>query len=526
MENNQLERVKNICSLMRGNMSLENIPTAALILYKLSLNEMSEGRLYEIAQSLSAEHFISNPFKNSEDLQFMYNSLNGSFDADSLLLFYACCKNNLFFVPNTTIKEFAHHINSPNKSILICEGEKFAQSLKFLIDENKDSDITITVQDNLFIRILEAVFEKHENVHIMQTNIYEYEFIKDRFDLILSVPTFGGRLMVDQKQSFICREYELVAAENLLLHLNSIGKLLIVLPARITFSGGKVQELRRFIQGMYSLEEISELPSGTFSMTNIKTYLFAISTGKTEEVAIKRYDLFGSKKEDKYLKIKDETFVLSSELEDMGDWNIDKIFSSQDDEWMQYQESPIKKVSLEEVADIFRGKLVNTKDENGRIGVINISNIREYDINYDTLDHIDENERKISGHLLKDGDLLLPARGTAMRTAVFREQNYPCIASSNIIIIRPKKNKLSGTYLKIFLDSEIGGKILQSLQQGTTVMNISYKDLSTIQVPLLPFEDQKQIEEEYQKELNLYQKNILNAEEKWSLVIKKLKNKF
>jgi restriction endonuclease S subunit len=277
---------------------------------------------------------------------------------------------------------------------------------------------------------------------------------------------------------------------------------------------------------MYKLEEISELPSGTFSMTNIKMYLFVISAGKTEELAIKRYELLGIKKEDKYLKIKDETFILNSELEDMGDWNISKIFSSQDNEWMQYQESTVKKVSLGEVANIFRGKLVNTKDENGKIGVVNISNIRDYDINYETLDHLDEDERKISGYLLKEGDLLLPARGTAMRTAVFEEKNYPCIASSNIIIIRPKDKLLSATYLKVFLDSDIGGKILQSLQQGTVVMNISHKDLTTIQIPLLPLEEQKEIENEYKKELKIYQKSIEDAEEKWSKVIKKLKNKF
>lgn len=521
-----MERVKNICSWIRGSVPVEDIPAAILILYGLKLNKTKKSNIYDVAQSLSAEYLIRNPFKNPEELQFIYDSLNDVFDVDFLLLFYECCKNNLFFVSDAITKELHYHINPLVKSILICEGEKFSQNLKSIVEENKDSQITITTQNFLFKKILEAVFKSNKNVQIVVTNIYEYEFVKDRFDLIISVPAFGGRLMVNQKQSFICREYELVAAENLLLHLTSVGKLLIVLSARITFSGGKVQELRHFIQGMYKLEEISELPLGTFSMVNIKMYLFAISAGKTEEVAIKRYDLFGVKKEDKYLKIKDETFIMSSELEDAGDWNIDKILSSQDDEWLQYQESTIKKVSLCEVADIFRGKLVNMKDENGKIGVVNISNIRDYDINYETLDHFDEDERKISAHLLKEGDLLLPARGTAMRIAVFEEQNYSCIASSNIIIIRPKDKLLSAIYLKVFLASDIGGKILQSLQQGTVVMNISHKDLATIQIPLLPFEEQKEIENEYKKELKIYQKSIDDAEEKWSKVIKQLKSKF
>ena len=73
--------------------------------------------------------------------------------------------------------------------------------------------------------------------------------------------------------------------------------------------------------------------------------------------------------------------------------------------------------------------------------------MKDYIIDYDVLDYIEEPERKVANYLLKNDDVLLPARGTAIRTAVFKEQNYPCIASSNLIVVRPIPNKLSGTYL-------------------------------------------------------------------------------
>lgn len=38
----------------------------------------------------------------------------------------------------------------------------------------------------------------------------------------------------------------MIAAENLALHLRSKGILSIVLPAKITFAGGTVKELREF----------------------------------------------------------------------------------------------------------------------------------------------------------------------------------------------------------------------------------------------------------------------------------------
>ena len=42
------------------------------------------------------------------------------------------------------------------------------------------------------------------------------------------------------------------------------------------------------------------------------------------------------------------------------------------------------------MAEVFRGKLVSKKDDAGSIGVLNISNIGEYEIDFDGIDHISE----------------------------------------------------------------------------------------------------------------------------------------
>lgn len=139
------------------------------------------------------------------------------------------------------------------------------------------------------------------------------------------------------------------------------------------------------------------------------------------------------------LEVADDTFVMIDELEEQGDWSIDRIFAQQDEEYHNFQKSGIRKELIENVAQVFRGKAVNKKDPAGNIGVVNISNIGDYDIDYESLDHLQEEERKVANYLLQEGDVLLPARGTAIRTAVFHEQIYPCIASSNVIVIRPEK---------------------------------------------------------------------------------------
>ena len=175
-----------------------------------------------------------------------------------------------------------------------------------------------------------------------------------------------------------------------------------------------------------------------------------------------------------------------------------------------------------DVAEIFRGKAITEKNPTGSIGVVNISNILEYDIDYNSLDHLDEQERRVANYILKTDDLLLPARGTAIRTAVFKEQTYPCIASSNLIVIRPKPGALSGTYLKLFLDSAIGKKLIKSTQQGTAVMNISYRDFENIEIPYLPYEKQMEIANRYKEGLKKYQEIISSAQEKWQDTLREL----
>lgn len=81
---------------------------------------------------------------------------------------------------------------------------------------------------------------------------------------------------------------------------------------------------------------------------------------------------------------------------------------------------------------------------------------------------------------------------------------------------------LDSVYLKMFFDSPLGAKILASVQQGTAVVNLSFRDLQEVEIPLPPMEEQKQMTDEYQRELDVYLKTIQNAEERWNNTLEKL----
>ena len=531
---NKAESYWNFFNFLRGQMSASDMRVAAL-LTGIAMEKC------EIRPDLENEQDVVQIMRNaSEDLGFgriFYRSEQNAFIGYTLLKQAAPLDweemlgeidekaANLVHLPKALIEHFEGFFESDTKYVLIAEGEKFTPNLKSMVDAYPKCDFTITTTNPAYTAILGRVFQGYRNVRVVTTSIYEYEFLQEQFDLILSVPAFGSRLLVGREQHFMCREHEMVALENLLLHLGPSGRLAILLPARVTFAGGNVKGLRNFIQDTYKVESISAMPEGLLEWSAIKTYLLTITTGATDDIAVRRFGVqdaitdFGGRGV-RSIRLEDETFSMLSELEEQGDWNVDKLFAAQDEDWIRYM--GVKRAILGEVATVFRGKNVPRKDPTGRFGVVNISNLREFSIDYDGLDHLDEEERKLRTYILEDGDILVPARGTAVRTAIFKKQDYPCIASSNLVVIRPRSDLLNSVYLKMFLDSPLGGKLLESAQQGTSVINLSYKDMQSLEIPLPDIEKQEALANEYQTELTMYLESISEAERRWRSALDRL----
>ena len=79
--------------------------------------------------------------------------------------------------------------------------------------------------------------------------------------------------------------------------------------------------------------------------------------------------------------------------------------------------------------------------------------------------------------------------------------------------------------MKLFLESPVGVKMLKSLQRGTGVVNINFKDMSELEVPVLPLETQEVLVREYNSGLSLYKETIAAAEEGWRGVQAEIQSK-
>ena len=421
-------------------------------------------------------------------------------------------------------REMFKDINADVKSILITEGEAFVPSIGELVSTRTHCNFTITAEHENAWAFHEAL-DRYKNVQIIDTSIYKRDFITQKFDLILAVPVFGGREL-SEKSDFLCREYDLIALENLLAYLTEKGQLTIVIPSRITFShSSEIKALRDLIEGSYKLEEISELPSAAINGTSMTTDLLRIGQGHTEDVLVKKYSIntANQKDDDPDLMADEDVLAFKDEIDQLGDWNVSKIFSMElGDDWQKFHNSNLPKVKLTDVATVIRGRAIpaNKKNEYGNVCLVNISDLGEYEVDTSNLMKIELESERFEQFYLKDDDLLIPARGSVLRTAVFKEIDQPCIASSNIIVIRTDKSKMDPIYLKIFLDSEIGQTMLQSLQQGYSLINLSYRDLKLMEVPMPGIEKQNTVAAKYLEGYELYKGTIEAATKAWKEVVK------
>ena len=525
-------RMWSYVNALRGTMMPDRMLESMLLISEVksrSTGKLTKETAYQAMLAAADALHISNPFKDEDQFFEAYRALqNDTTEMDwemALLQNQTYVRRGQLVIPECLLNEMDAQIKPDAKTILIAEGERFVPNLAKFVEKHSNCLITVTTQNVLYAEVLKKALSQYSNVKVLIDSIYTEKFLAEQFDAILSLPAFGGRDLASDSEHFMCKELEMVALENLLLHMGPSGTLVIIMPGRVTFSGGSIAALRNFITQVYKLEMIAELPDGIFQGTGIKTYLLVISSGRTDDVDICRYRAVGqsNKKEQiKQIEKTDDTFVLQDEIVGAPDWNVDRFFQQQDEEFLKFQSSATRKIALGQIAEIFRGKSISKKDETGEIGVVNISNIGDYDIDYDSLDKINDEERRVQKYILQEGDVLLPARGTAIRTAIFHKQSYTCIASSNVIVIRPNPKELNSTYLKIFLDSPIGRSIITGLQQGMTIINVSYNDLKLMEVPSPVMEEQEKVAKEYNEGYAEYKKSISEAEQRWQEILDKV----
>lgn len=402
------------------------------------------------------------------------------------------------------------------RTLLIAEAEKYLRGLAETRLYKQSFTITLLTESYIIAKLLRTYFEAYPNVQIIQGSIYQPLPLQEKFDAILTIPNFG--LKMDDVEDATIRDSEGVAVNYLLPLLRDTGRISVTFPPRMMFQSGVIAKWRELTNESYPVQSVHMLPDGLFRpYTSVKTYQIEFGKSPLEQVLIGRLRL-----QKMSLEPEREVSIHAEAFAQLENWRIDMLLDEDQDTLRSFQQAPVPKVKLRDVADIFRGKSVLKQDlRAGNIRVLNISNIEDGEVKLDQLETIDEEERKVKRYEILPGDLVMACRGTVNKLAIFPETDGTVIASANIIVIRFKASIISG-FAKIFLESPVGTTLIQNFQRGTTVMNLNPSDVGGIELPLLPHAEQVNRVNRYNEEKERFKHAIREATDRWDQVKNKL----
>lgn len=104
---------------------------------------------------------------------------------------------------------------------------------------------------------------------------------------------------------------------------------------------------------------------------------------------------------------------------------------------------------------------------------------------------------------LRSGDLILSKNGAPFKVAVADiPDGRTVLASGNLYIIRLDTERVDPYFVAAFLASEGGKRSLECMSVGTTIPNLSLRNLKSVQVPVPDMETQRRVAERYRADLD------------------------
>lgn len=112
-----------------------------------------------------------------------------------------------------------------------------------------------------------------------------------------------------------------------------------------------------------------------------------------------------------------------------------------------------------------------------------------------------------SDHYLVDGDILLSVKGS-FSAAVFSKSVGKAIATSSIMILRPRNKNILSEYIMTYLNSATGQSSLQQISSGAYIKTLTKSQLENLEIPI-PSPHTQEILAKLSKNIS-DQKNITN----------------
>lgn len=307
-------------------------------------------------------------------------------------------------------------------------------------------------------------------------------------------------------------------------HIKPSG-IVVALVANGVLYNGIDDGVRKYLVVNNYIDAIITLPNGILPYMGASTSLVVLRKNRKNDQPLRMIDaseIYTEHRRYKYLTQDNIGEILNLYISEK---NTEKSFDVSLDEIMlngaylgmnRYCTYTIENaITLDSVASkIFRGYQLNAKEldnltpdegEKTEYRLINISDIQAEGFVCNDLKPIKaDDKKKYDKFLVEDGDIIITAKNTTIKSAIYRSNGeYKAVLSGNLIAIRLNQKKINPYYLKAFLDSEKGDMAIKSIQTGTSIITINVNSLKDMKISLLSMAEQEVIGNEYQKNLDL-----------------------
>jgi type I restriction enzyme M protein len=332
---------------------------------------------------------------------------------------------------------------------------------------------------------------------------------------------------------------EWAVIQNVIYHMNEWGKG-VVIGSKGMLVRSYENEIRAAIIEEDLIECVITLPDNLYEKTNIGTEVMILnrykpleSRGRILFINAEKYKKRLNSYQDMlteegirkivgayHFNKEEEGFSKFVPIEEMAkyDYRLNPV------EYIEYESLKNQfdqTIPLGEIAEITRGVNVTKKElesleKDGEYYYLNIRNIDEGDINYEDATRIKPKSWDwLERYSIQPGDILITAKGWETKAALVDNDFKDSFISSNLTRIRVDRSKYNPYILLEFLQSEIGKRMLESIQTGTTITLINNKQLSRMEVPVYPKEMMDEIGRSIKKNQTIYKEKVKEAEQQY-----------
>jgi len=385
------------------------------------------------------------------------------------------------------------------------------------------------------IKIVDGLDIEFNHTNTLETPSYIADSQLREFDCSVSFPPFGQKTNKELFRNDSYNRFKVYQGKGSLdiayfehILLQTRRKAVILMPVGFTFRGGAEEKFREYLIEKNWLESIIQLPANLHSDTAIETTFFIINKYKSSDTVYflnlrdKQFitkdgrkqvlnkldniiDLYKNKVEKKNIS----TVVLNSIIKQYNySLSVDRyILSNEDIEFKKILNSYNKR-PLKEIAEVRKSQLIQD-EENGDFQLYEVSpsDFKAFDFILESgkQKNIKEQYQKYETYKLMPNDILISTKGTIGKVAIVGKIQKPLIASQNIHVIRIKdKSVIEPRVLYMFFKSNIGQRLLKQLSTGTTMPQITTKEINELAIPIIDKKKQQDIIEQFEYEIELY----------------------